>query len=602
MYDLARLVHAKDAILFVVCLAVARPDARAGAALLDLPNVPPTDAALLVDDPRTMVRLEGEGYAFDRVLSEGQRRSLLEIVQADMSEIVRGLTSRSAQRPFRVVWMVRGRFELVGVVNRLDRRVFDAPDAPTCGEVRLVYRLALENKGRPSTRMPMTVNVRIPQPAARGADCGAVARAWRSPHDVGALLAALPPPTKVEVNFQSVHIPSSREDMDDHAEYIERTLSITGDRLEPDVLMDTPRDDLSEGERADLLAWIGSNLDAIDDGRALIPARFLAQRAISVSPRGLVKPANRPFARLFGGDDATGSEALRRAVPSAALASRARVTNHALLLRRLDEATCPGCHQSRGIAGFHLLGEERDRSVAFNALAVGHSPHLGADLTWRRAYLDALADGRPLPSSRPFAVRPDGEGAYGAECGVAPEYAAWTCGPGLVCRDLHHGPVGVCAPAVTSRAGEPCEAVKTAPASRPEGPLVTSLGADPSCPAPVNEARTGLFCAPNWLGFTGGMCSERCDAIGEIDARSSAICAGLPSAGYEAECFVGREPVEACLPRHLVRARIATCDAAHPCRDDYACARIPGAPTGVGACIPPYFVFQLRVDGPALDR
>lgn len=592
----------KDALLFVGCLALARPDAHASASLLDLPTTPPTDAALLVDDPRTMVRLETDGFSLDRVLTLGQRRSLYEIVQSDMSEIVRGLTSKSVQRPFRTAWMARGRFELVGVVNRLDRRVFDPPSGPsTCGEVRLVYRLALENPGRPSTRLPMTVNVRIPQPA-RADGCTSVARAWRGPHDVGALLAALPPPTKVELNFQSVHVPSSRDDMDDHAEYVERTLSVVGDRLEPDTLLDTPRDDLSDAERADLLAWIAQNLDAIDDGRAVVPARFLAQRAISVSPRGLVKPANRPFGRLFGGDEVSGSAAFRAAIPAAALAGRARVTNHALLLRRLDEATCPGCHQSRGIAGFHLLGEERDRSVAFNALAVGHSPHLGADLAYRRAYLEALADGRAPPPSRPFAARPDGDGTYGAECGVVPELASWTCAPGLACRDLHHGPVGVCAPAVTSRAGEPCEAVRTELASRPEGPLVVSTGADPSCPLPVNEARTGLFCAPNWLGFTGGMCSERCDAVGAIDEASRAICAALPSAGYEAECFVGREPVELCLPRHLVRARIATCDAAHPCRDDYACARVPGAPTGAGACIPPYFVFQLRVDGPALDR
>jgi hypothetical protein len=96
------------------------------------------------------------------------------------------------------------------------------------------------------------------------------------------------------------------------------------------------------------------------------------------------------------------------------------------------------------------------------------------------------------------------------------------------------------------------------------------------------------------------MCSVRCETIGE--SKDGSICAPLPSAGYEAQCFRSREPVESCLERHYVIARIASCDAARPCRDDYACARVPGAPAHLGGCIPPYFAFQLRVDGPVRDR
>jgi hypothetical protein len=116
----------------------------------------------------------------------------------------------------------------------------------------------------------------------------------------------------------------------------------------------------------------------------------------------------------------------------------------------------------------------------------------------------------------------------------------------------------------------------------------------------VGDQATGKFCAPNWLGFTGGVCSERCSEVGEH--RAGAICAPLPSAGYEADCFVSEEPVEQCLPRHFVTAWVASCDADHPCRADYGCARVPNAPLGVGACVPPYFIFQARVDGPRLDR
>ena len=31
--------------------------------------------------------------------------------------------------------------------------------------------------------------------------------------------------------------------------------------------------------------------------------------------------------------------------------------------------------------------------------------------------------------------------------------------------------------------------------------------------------------------------------------------------------------------------------------DDFICAQAEGQPEGRGACIPPYFLFQMRVDG-----
>jgi hypothetical protein len=532
-------------------------------------------------------------------------------VRADVAELTAGLTRSSLERPFRSEWLARGRFELVAVVNRLDRRAFDPQGAPSCGEARLVYRLALAHAGRPPTRLPMTVNLRIAQ-AADGAGpsrCVSVARRWRAAADVLALLRALPPPSKLEINFQSIHVPSTRTDMDDNAEYVQRTFALRGDSLTPEPLFDTPRADLAPESRRELARWIAANIDAIDEGRAVVPGEFLATRTVSRSPRGLVHRENAPVSRLFAAGDGARvlAAALRDASGAAGDAGARAALSHAtlartteLLLRRLDEGTCPGCHQSRGVAGFHLLGEERDPDVTFNALAVGHSPHLAAELPWRAAVLADAADGVDRVRPRPFSGRPDGPGAYGAECGLGPGFASWTCAPGLVCRDLHGGDVGVCAPSSGTKPGDPCEPVTVEASARPERAFVRSAGADATCPAPIGDQASGLFCAPNWLGFTGGMCSERCDALGAV--AGGAICAPLPSAGYEADCFVSREPVESCLTRHYVRARIATCDAHTPCRDDYACARVPGAPIGTGACIPPYFVFQLRVDGPVLDR
>jgi hypothetical protein len=570
-------------LLFACCLFLARPD-KAASARSQL------NAPLLIDEAPLLEHLEANGYRFTDLVSPAQRRALAATIAEDMHEFTRGLGPESVRRPFQVAWLTRGSFELVGVVNRFDRRL-DPPGAPpACGEVRLVYRLALQNRGRLSTRLPMTINLRIPQPATAG--CRAVAQQWRSGREVLGILRELPPFTRLETNFQSVHVPSYRLDMDDNAEYVLRSFKVSGDSLVPDTLTNTPRADLTPSEVAELARWVGENTVAIDEGTALVPEKFLATRSVSVSPRGLLHLANRPFSRHFPDPE--------RAFGDLALGVARRTTTPELLLRRLDEATCAGCHQSRGVAGFHLLGEERDRSRSFNALAVGHSPHLSAELPWRREVLSAAARGEAAPRPRPFSGRADGAGIAGAACGLEGGFASWTCAPGLECRDLQKGSLGVCATPDGARPGDPCESVLTEPSTRPEGALVTSNPLDPRCPAATKASMARAFCAPNWLGFTGGMCSVQCSRRGAIE--DGAICAPLPSEGYEAECFLSREPIEACIRRHLTNAKVATCDADHSCRDDYACARVPGAPDGIGGCVPPYFVFQARVDGPALDR
>ena len=542
---------------------------------------------LLVDDPRTLLALEGRGLSFARVVGKDGLSVIQKAVADDMAELTKDAPADSPRRPFRPEWLTRGSFELVGVVNRIDRRVFDAA---TCGEVRLVYRLALKAKKRPTTRLPMTVNVRIPQPKPRGGDCRAVAERWLSTPDVAGLVSELPRPAKIEINFQSIHVPATQVDMDDNAEYVLRAFDLDARGLVQGHLFNTPRTDLDANGRAKLLAWVESHVSEIDEGTAVVPDELLATRITSVSPRGLVHPANRPFSQLVG--DA------RTAFGRLALAGRTRARTPELLLRRLDELTCVGCHQTRGIAGFHLLGEERDANATFNALAVGHSPHLGADLGWRALDLASVARSERAPV-RPFAAFPDG--AEGAECGLVEGLADWTCSNGLVCRDIHHDSWGICARKEGgTHPGDPCEDVDVTPASRLLGAVVRGHGPDPTCPAPNGAATKGAFCAPNWLGFTGGMCSETCSKPGAVEGGS--ICAPLPSAGYEADCFLSREPIEQCLDRHFAFARVARCDATTPCRDDYGCARVAGAPPGTGGCVPPYFIFQARVDGPVLDR
>jgi hypothetical protein len=60
------------------------------------------------------------------------------------------------------------------------------------------------------------------------------------------------------------------------------------------------------------------------------------------------------------------------------------------------------------------------------------------------------------------------------------------------------------------------------------------------------------------------------------------------------DCLARNQPFADCLARHVNPAGLRACSESAPCRDDYICARTPA---GTGACIPPYFLFQLRVDG-----
>lgn len=555
----------------------------------DLSRIEPR--ALFVGDPATLTALEKRGLAFADVVGERARGDLLRVVEKDVAELLAALPANHPRRAFDPAWITRGSFELTGIVNRIDRRRFDPAG---CGEARLVYRLALTNPGRATTRLPMTVNVRIPQPRDRGEpDCASVANRWlrATNDDLPAPFAEGPLPSEVEINYQSTHVPAFRTDMDDSADYVMRAFAVVPGKahndfgLVPEGLFDTPRADADPDV---LFAWMSAHLSEIDASSFTLPKELLAERVVSVSPRGLEQKQNRPWARF--------AEAWKDRLRSLPLGALRFAKTPELLMRRLDEATCVGCHQTRAVAGFHLLGEDRGRA-SFNALAFGPSPHFAKDLRWRVQDLARAARGE-APEARPFASFPDGK--LDSDCGIASGFASWTCEAGLACRDVHHGELGLCARAGSTVPGATCEDVSFVPDPRPEGPVVTAKAADAVCPAPSGAQDTGVFCAPNWLGFTGGLCSERCQKVGE--RRGDAICAELPSAGYEADCFVSKEPIERCLSRHVVTAWVATCDADHVCRPDYGCARVRNAPTGIGACVPPYFIFQARVDGPRLDR
>ena len=79
--------------------------------------------------------------------------------------------------------------------------------------------------------------------------------------------------------------------------------------------------------------------------------------------------------------------------------------------RRLNDVTCSGCHQTRGIGGFHFPGVDWMAVNPSNSTVVPASPHFFGDQVRRRDILTAVRDGKAPDFSRGFASRPQLRGS-----------------------------------------------------------------------------------------------------------------------------------------------------------------------------------------------
>jgi hypothetical protein len=595
--------------------ATARPgeDAPTPAPIAPPQGLPtPTDAIVLVTDPDVLTRLEADGLAVGPLVFGGGdatiasfaadpgyasvrrtlERDLARRIAADPDT---GVGIRYRHRAFDAAWLSapQTRYELVAVVNRLDRRPFD-PDIERCGETRLIYRLAYatELEGRAvDSRLPMTVNVVFWQ---AGADCREVARRWLVPTGTtgpalatalraGPLSPAALPSThlkSVEIDMQTVRWPGVvHPSLGGHAEYelrvFRRPEGVHDGPLAPVPLENTPDVDRIRGDvglRAELAAWVADNLDDLDAGVAVLPPSLSTDVAVSVTPRGLARLANRPYSQLL---DPTELAALP-------LEGREHIGSPAALLRRLDESSCQGCHETRSVAGFHVVGQARDPDAVLDTVAVAISAHLRGDLPRREQYVRTVADGHAPDERRPLSDF-EGERGYGAHCGLGdPGFSAWTCADGLSCAQLDDPQVGTCLPEGSRTAGDPCEL----------GALTSRAVAhrDRVKGATITACDGGAVCNVNRMGFPTGMCTQRCGGLHEGEA-----CGPIVDFTAFNNCVGKRRPFPRCIEEAAHPVGLRACDEAHRCRDDYVCARSPYGDDGV--CLPPYFLFQLRVDG-----
>jgi hypothetical protein len=491
-------------------------------------------------------------------------------------------------------------FELVGVVNRLDRRPM-VDDA--CGEVRLVYRLAYETsvKGQPvASRLPLTLAVDWLEQAPKDQSCSHVAQRWLAPEDLeGAALAewlagedgpldaerlTFGRIDRVLLNMQSIRWPSVvHPSLAGHAEYVLRSFERAESAgFRAAALENTPDVAKIEGDdqlRQELLDWIKepANLRRIDAGTMRLPHKFLATRAISAAPRGLARLANRPFDRLLSPKDTEGLD----------YQGLHQVRSAPGLIRRLDDHTCAGCHQGRAVAGFHLLGEDDPDTVHANALAVSLSAHALEEVRRRTTLTEQETSSDGADFSRSFSER-DAErpGQYGTPCGLddEPTFSQWNCADGLECRPYDMAPdapkIGICLP-TSPQVGDPCRIGKIRSRTNPVDDRIHGVKARP-CPS-------GASCNVDRVGFPGGMCTTSCESPGE-----NGRCGAIAVLDTFNACLARKTAFDECLTNFVNPAGLRSCDGDTPCRHDYICAQNS---TAQGVCLPPYFLFQMRVDG-----
>lgn len=371
------------------------------------------------------------------------------------------------------------RFVLAGIVNRMDRAYVSEE---SCGEIRLIYRLARfetgPNGGKTATRLPMTFNLvmkarRQTDGGGKPITCAEVARRWLDNGDWQGLIGGSLHPSdamldRIETNIQVSVAPKSALH-DFRSDYLLKvfrydaaTKTFEESTLENQIDRDRILADeaLRRGFRDWLLA--PENLRELDRGTVLIPEKFLAKAAVVPTPAGLDASALQPEFGMMQGegkgegkdnpvftdDDVVG--ALKQA---AARGDMQNIRSVAGFQRRLNDVTCAGCHQTRGIGGFHFPGVDWLADKPSNAAIVPASPHFVGDQLRRRDILTAFAEGKRPDFSRGFASRPQTRGGselagteyqdgWGAHCSLQnagsgardESFTSWSCARGLTCQ------------------------------------------------------------------------------------------------------------------------------------------------------------------------
>jgi hypothetical protein len=270
----------------------------------------------------------------------------------------------------------------------------------------------------------------------------------------------------IETNLQIAHAPKSAT-RDFRTDYLMKVFDFDTTSktfIEAPLENQFDRDRLlSDADLArDFKAWLldPTHFAELDRGSILVPDRFLLKSAVAPTPAGFAASNLQPASGLVAGEDGTKNPLFDESDVVAALQRAARsgttlqnIRSVAGFERRLNDMTCSGCHQTRGIGGFHFPGVDWMAAKPSNSTVVPGSPHFFGDQVRRRDILTAFAAGKQPDFSRGFASRPQPRGStelagteyedgWGAHCYVQSakrsendrSFSAWTCAEGLACQ------------------------------------------------------------------------------------------------------------------------------------------------------------------------
>jgi hypothetical protein len=382
------------------------------------------------------------------------------------------------------------RFVLAGIVNRMDRAYLSEGN---CGEIRLIYRLTRTGAPDPSEpavspRLPVTLNIVLKAKGDSAPDrikpisCAEIARSWLAAGESGLTGVELAEKflspdgpldlveteniDRIETNLQIAHAPKSPV-RDFRTDYLLKVFHYDAPK---DLFAEAPLENQIDRERlladaklkSDFKQWLLDpvHLSELDRGTVLIPDRFLATGAIAPTPVGFAASKLQPAFGLMPGEGAAAGPVFSENDVVAALKKAAErgvtlqnIRSVAGFERRLNDMSCAGCHQTRGIGGFHFPGVDWMAAKPDNSTVVPASPHFFGDQIRRRDILTALRDGKAADYSRGFSSRPQTRGStelagteyedgWGAHCyaqraGAADNdrsFKPWTCAEGLACQ------------------------------------------------------------------------------------------------------------------------------------------------------------------------
>lgn len=612
------------------------------------------DKILVLRDPQLLELIEKKGFSLNNIFNHNLNsesstqilyknsdhyKFIADLIRQDLNEMTvsenqnktlpkAGVGMAYSRRVMDANWFSSeySRFELVGIINRIDRASFDEN---TCGETRFIYRLSYVSKIGNYSRLPVTFMLKFTNKGLASQNskntklCKEFAERWVYPDGVVNnsqlvdWLVQFGPlkeiqnkstlPTAIELNLQAMRIPSkARPDLAGHGTYLLRGFKFNQNgKLEYEFLENTPD-----------VAKIKSNpelkkefieqfkdrhfVNQLSEGILKLNDKYLATRAWSYSPYGIARKENRLYDQFLTEDD----------LKNIVFNQSKYVRNSTAAIMRLNDMSCVGCHQARAHAGFHFLGVDKKTTHPLNALLFEGSGHFELEKQRRESYLRELLEGHWPNPTRDFSISPgvvyDAQKAgvfkefrkatRGHFCGFSGgPFEHWVCADGLVCQSVDEAVgqkyLGKCYPK-EAMAGDPVIMGSLKQDHHQIDQLVVSK--NKSCGSLEPKYSFGIFDKSG--GFPSGQCYRRnCNGI-KTDSKDE-VCADSAGAGFNdciAKTATGKVSFSSCLESTVTHYGFARCSERQACRNDFVCAR---SVKGEGYCTPSYFLFQIRVDG-----